>query len=287
MSILKLPVRIAFRSYAKHKLALLTELKQTAAERVEKALQLALSGESTPEEAQWKSSIENRRNHLLNLDDKLVRTDYGAGLDIVQKDKPNHLRAEKETSIGIVCKNVCKSDFWTSFLFNLVRQFQSRQLLEMGSAVGLSGSYLGAAQRLNGEGKTITLEGDPALAHYAIESFSVLGLNNVELVQGRFTDTLDGVLTGLSAPIDFAFIDGHHDGEATIAYFEQLKPFLTPDAVVVFDDIYWSPSMRSAWEDLQKDEVIRLSVDLQSVGVCVLGPKDQKKSHVGIPMRYA
>jgi predicted O-methyltransferase YrrM len=43
--------------------------------------------------------------------------------------------------------------------------------------------------------------------------------------------------------LDFAFIDGHHDERATVAYFQQMKPSLSPGAVVLFYDIKWSSGM--------------------------------------------
>ena len=70
--------------------------------------------------------------------------------------------------------------------------------------------------------------------------------------------------------IDYAFIDGHHDQDATIDYFRQIKPHLSPNAVLVFDDISWSDGMKKAWKTIKNDKDIEVYVDLFVVGVCIV-----------------
>ncbi|HEX7116836.1 MAG TPA: class I SAM-dependent methyltransferase [Steroidobacter sp.] len=53
---------------------------------------------------------------------------------------------------------------------------------------------------------------------------------------GRFDDVLPGVLSEMGS-VDYVFIDGHHEEEATNRYFELVRPYLSDIAVVVFDDI--------------------------------------------------
>lgn len=85
-------------------------------------------------------------------------------------------------------------------LYGLVREFMPRHAVEMGSSVGISGSYQATALRHAGAGRLLVLEGTPDLAAVASETHAELGLD-VE-------------------------IDGHHDGRATVEYFEQILPTL-------------------------------------------------------------
>ena len=89
------------------------------------------------------------------------------------------------------------------------------------------------------------------------------------MVPGRFADTLPGVLAELH-PIDFAYIDGHHDEHATIEYFEMLRPHLAPTAVIVFDDIHWSPGMSRAWDVIRRAAAVTVAVDARRVGIVVV-----------------
>ena len=95
----------------------------------------------------------------------------------------------------------------------------------------------------------------------------------MRVVADRFQDVLDKVLNE-SRPVDFAFIDGHHDENATMRYFDQLIPFLANQGVVlVFDDISWSPGMKKAWKKIKVDERVKFSVDLRKVGICLMKKK--------------
>lgn len=110
----------------------------------------------------------------------------------------------------------------------------------MGACLGISGAYQAAALELNGAGKLCTMEGAPAFAQVAIGNWKSLGLSErVSVAIGPFHTTLAAVLA-TGRPVDFCFIDGHHDEAATMQYFEQVLPCLAPAALLVFDDIRWS-----------------------------------------------
>ena len=106
----------------------------------------------------------------------------------------------------------------------------------MGAAVGISAAYQAAALALNGRGTFTTLEGAEPLADIARDNLRRLGLGMVQVVVGRFEDTLDAVLER-RRPVDYVFVDGRHDRQATLAYFEQTSPFLAETAFLIFDDI--------------------------------------------------
>jgi predicted O-methyltransferase YrrM len=91
-----------------------------------------------------------------------------------------------------------------------------------------------------------------------------------EVHRGRFAEVLPELLER-AAPIDYVFIDGHHDGPATVGYFAQIHPSLRPGALVVFDDIAWSSGMAEAWATIQADPRVRVAVGLGTMGVCIVG----------------
>jgi predicted O-methyltransferase YrrM len=152
-------------------------------------------------------------------------------------------------------------------LYHLIRHFRPRTGLELGTCLGLSAAYVAAALHENGTGRLVTLEGGTALARLARRHLDALGLGaRVKIVEGRFRRTLPGVLAR-HAPIDFAFLDGHHDPDATLAYVDRLAPHLADGAVLVFDDIAWSLGMRRAWRTLCRDARLPITVDLWTVGL--------------------
>jgi methyltransferase family protein len=248
------------------------------------ALRGALQNGATREEQAWIDRIEALRAALESDHSEISIVDYGVG-------QPGQTRTEREMSAGTVatdtiadvCINCSKPYFWSLLLFKMVRELRPSVCLELGTCLGLSGAYQAAALCLNRTGTLVTLEGAESLATHAREHFHTLGLDNVTVVVGRFQDTLGKVLQA-RGPIDYAFIDGHHDERATLAYFEQILPFTAEKAVLVFDDISWSEGMKRAWAALKRHPRVAIAVDLRTLGVCSLGSDRQQPECFTIPI---
>jgi predicted O-methyltransferase YrrM len=248
-----------------------------ASKALANALTSALRRESTPDERRWVEAIETLRRELVASTDEIQFIDFGVGApELKLTAEQMYEGSVKHTTVGEVCRRASKSPFWSHFLFRLIREVQPRVCLELGTCLGMSSCYQGAALKVNQRGTLVTMEGAESFAALARENVSRIGLDNVEVVTGRFQDTLSGVLDRCH-PVDYAFIDGHHDEHATIAYFEQIAPFLSARAVVVFDDISWSRGMASAWRHLQAVPEVAISADLRSVGVCIVDPGVKKR----------
>jgi predicted O-methyltransferase YrrM len=236
------------------------------------------------ESREWTARIELMRARLNASTREIARVDFGAG-------GPRDTRSAETMEQGVVVmetlgelsRNASKSPFWCRFLFALVRGIAPESGLEMGTALGLSASYQAAAFRLNGRGRFATLEGAPSLAEEARSNLRSVGLHEVEVVVGRFVDTLPEVLNA-RRPLDYVFVDGHHDGEATVRYFEQLLPHLKPRAFLVFDDIAWSDGMRQAWSRIAGDERVALAVDLGQLGVTLLDASSRPSRRYQVPL---
>ena len=80
------------------------------------------------------------------------------------------------------------------------------------------------------------------------------------------------------------FNDGHHDHFAVIQYFNESLPYLADEAVIVFDDISYSPGMRKAWTQIEDDERVSVSIDLQTVGIVLVGKNLATKEKFRIPL---
>ena len=90
-------------------------------------------------------------------------------------------------------------------------------------------------------------------------------------VQGLFAETLAPTLRNIG-PVDFSFIDGHHQFQPTLDYFDVVWRNSNPHPVFVFDDIRWSAGMAQAWSVLCSDSRLTLVVDLDVLGVCLANP---------------
>jgi predicted O-methyltransferase YrrM len=145
----------------------------------------------------------------------------------------------------------------------MVSTFQPKTTLEFGTSLGISTIYLATA---NNSSTVHTMEGNPDSRQIALNIFKKLNIENIESHVGEFDSILEKVLHKLDS-IDLVYLDGNHQKEATLQYFNQLLPKLSSDSIVVLDDIYWSKGMTQAWEALKNHKAVTLSIDLFDVGI--------------------
>jgi predicted O-methyltransferase YrrM len=242
--------------------------KNASAEKIRRAINETLHKKVGSEEKRWIDKIESIREKFTGNPTPVSIVDFGAG-------NPQSQRSIDEMAQGITYNSTygaislgCKPELWALLLFKLIKEFQPERALELGTCIGISAAYQAASQRLNGKGKLISLEGAEAIAGLAVKNLRDLSLTHAEVICGRFNDSLPDVLNE-NQPIDYVFIDGHHDEQATVNYYKMLLPFLSPGALLVFDDISWSNGMKQAWSTISRDKNIALAVDLTMLGICV------------------
>lgn len=231
--------------------------------RVLRVVERTLRGELSPDEREWVRRIEALRRRLRHSRETVTLTDFGAG----------GTGAATVHTVGERCLS-SKSPLGALLLFRLVREFRPARALELGTNLGISAAYQAAALALNGAGELHTIEGAPGLAELSRAHLASLGLA-AEVHEGRFSDVLPGLLPRI-APLDYVFIDGHHDGPATVGYFTQIYPALGPGALVVFDDVAWSAGMAEAWRTIQADPRVRVAVGLGTMGACLVGGEGER-----------
>jgi hypothetical protein len=274
MNYFRKAARRAFRSVlrvrALRTISRLHDRGHDAAQTLARALKATMDGCIDRQERVWIDRIEAQRDKLNSSTKEISVVIYGVTspeLNLTAEEMYAGTTITK--TIGEICSGASKPYFWAFLLLRLVREFKPSVCLELGTCLGISTAFQGCALKLNERGAVVTLEGSDTLASLAMENFRQLGLDNVTTVVGRFQDSLDAVLSDYKS-IDFAFIDGHHDEKATLAYFAKIKPFLTDKAVLVFDDISWSDGMKRAWKAIAADADVKIALDMWEIGICVI-----------------
>jgi predicted O-methyltransferase YrrM len=238
--------------------------------QVRRVLESAATGAPVAADRRLWARIEAIRAVLLARDDCVEELDFGAGSTGQQYSEEEQRRGVVTMTPVRAIAEFSKPAPWAEILFHLTRARKPQRVLELGTCVGISGSYIASALRLNGQGRLWTLEGSPATTRLAQETFVDLGLTDwVTSLVGPFHQTL-GPCLAEHGPFDLVFIDGHHDGKATVDYFEQIKPHAGVDALLIFDDIAWSPDMARAWEVVSADAAVKAQVRLGGMGAVVL-----------------
>ena len=207
----------------------------------------------------WILRIEGERSKLLASSEPLAlrgepEGPYDAGMNVRQACLASRRRED-----GVA-------------LFQLVAELRPERIIELGTNVGVSSAYMAAAQHESGRGSLITLEASPGRSRTARRMHESLGFSRVDYVLGLFDRTLESALT---EPVDFAFIDGHHQYEPTLDYFDRIWRHSREGSVFVFDDIRWSLGMERAWNRLKTDPRLPVVVDLCGFGVA-LGTREPR-----------
>ncbi len=234
----------------------------------------ALSGAPRPAEVVPLTRIEDLRSELLASEEPLEVLDFGAGGADLELTPEEMASGRVLTSTRAeVCRVTSKPATWARVLFRLARERRPVSCLELGTSLGISTAYQATALELNGAGRIISLEGAPAVAGLARENLSRLGLTQrAEVRVGRFEDTLPAALAD-AAPLDYVFVDGHHDERATLAYFETIVPATAPGALLAFDDVEWSAGMRRAWQAIANDRRLTSAASTGQIGFALRAPE--------------
>jgi predicted O-methyltransferase YrrM len=168
-----------------------------------------------------------------------------------------------ERRVGDIARHAAKPAKYGRLLHRITSHYGCRQVLELGTSLGITTSYLATAP---GVEKVVTLEGVPEILQIAKGNFQRLGLSYVHAVVGNFDDTLSGVLSE-HGPFDLVFFDGNHRKEPTLRYFEQCLAKARETDIFVFDDIHWSREMEEAWEAIRSHDRVACTIDLFFVGI--------------------
>lgn len=198
--------------------------------------------------------IELQRKKLLRNQTQIILNDMGAGAVFGKK---------KIRTIAQIARYSLSRKKYARLLYKMVNYFQSITILEMGTSLGISTAYLAKA---NSNATVYTIEGCANIANQAKSTFQILNLQNIVLLNMPFDEGLQQIYKNCPS-FDFIFIDGHHQYDATLAYFEQCLKNIHNNTVIVLDDIHWSEQMEVAWQQIVQHPVVTLTLDLYQYGV--------------------
>jgi predicted O-methyltransferase YrrM len=213
--------------------------------------------------------IEAVRSQMLESPGFIKMNDLGSRAEDVRWCK-------KVVRTRMVARHSAVSPHHGQFLFRLARHLKPEKIVELGTSLGISTSYLAAGHP---KGRIITIEGCSETADLARKNFEHLGLKNIHQVVGNFDDVLPGLLSEAGKATLF-FIDGNHRKGPTLRYFSQLLEYIGDDSVIIFDDIHWSEEMEEAWKEIKKNPAVKVTIDLFQMGIVFFSPRLSKEDFI-------
>jgi predicted O-methyltransferase YrrM len=208
--------------------------------------------------------LEAHRKSLFQNKNFIEVTDFGAGSRVF---KSNQRR------VCQIAKNAGISQKRANLLFKIVRYFEPKSILEIGTSLGLAtmSLFLG-----NKNAKLTTLEGCPNTILIAKKYIKEYGNQNIHFVTTEFSSYFKTHLN--EQKFDLIYFDGNHSQKATLEYFNLLLPTATNNSVWIFDDIHWSEGMENAWDFIKNHPKVRVTIDTFGWGI-VFFRAEQAKEH--------
>lgn len=174
-------------------------------------------------------------------------------------------------TVGEQAKRTLLTQDACQFLSLLADHLSCTAVVELGSSLGITTLYLADNGR-----RVVTIEGAEPVAKKAEQTFAQFPELKIKLVQGQFdrvlAQELEALTTENEAGAILVWLDGHHQEQATQDYVELIFQVLGQRAVVVLDDIRWSPSMHKAWIHLCQSGRWSVCIDLHRMGILVANP---------------
>jgi predicted O-methyltransferase YrrM len=207
--------------------------------------------------------LEAARIRLLKDKTKLDWNESGAG-------QP----ASRKSVAGIAASSLMPHRK-AAFLFKLTRWLQPDAVIELGTSLGLTTSYLASAQNV----PVFTFEAADSIGQVSEKLWASLNLDNIHRINGKIENTLPVFLNSRDgASWELAVVDANHRYQPTMQNFELLNQYRNGRAAcLVFDDIYWSAEMKSAWQEIKGHPDVDVSLDLFDFGIVFFRPESSKE----------
>ena len=196
--------------------------------------------------------IKELRNSLSKNKTSIKVKDFGVGSKV--NKSPERTVSEMYKSASVSKKQ--------GELFNrMVRYFDFKIVLELGTHLGVSGSYF----LENTTAHLFTIEGCAETQVQAKKNLKQHE-NRITYIKGEFRKTLQETLNNMGM-VDLAYIDGNHDYENTLWHYQLILDKTHENSIILLDDINWSPSMAKVWETIIERPEISISVNCFKFGI--------------------
>lgn len=187
--------------------------------------------------------------------------DFGAG---------SH-KLGKTRTIQQIFKTSSSKGQYGKILFQFSNYFQPKHILELGTSLGIGTLHFHLG---NPNCQITTVEACPETLKFTRE-FLKDKVSSIIFIESTFSDFLNKIST---EKYDLIFVDGHHDGNATIDYMQKLENNSHNETIFILDDIRWSEDMFDAWNYLRNSDKYNVSIDLFRMGI-LIPRKQQVKEH--------
>lgn len=199
--------------------------------------------------------------------------DFRAKTDYQEIERLRDELLHNDRNHNLVNKNGLKPPGLAQLIYRLVADLKPGQIIELGAFKGITTAYLAKAA----PGASINSIAGNSEAFTGIkEVLQELNLHNVELHSGNVDELLPELIREIPE-LDFILIDGNHSKTAILNYFKYCLPKMSNHSMMIFEDIYRSREMRSAWEEVKSNPEVSVTIDLFWMGLVFVRRAQRKE----------
>lgn len=159
-------------------------------------------------------------------------------------------------------------------LFRMVNYFRPVTVLQVGGSTGLMSLYLSMAS--------------PSTHCYVLDESGLTELinpfkekhklSNLHFLEGSYQQSIADLKNKLRT-IDVIFVNVGQDAGRTKEIYQQIKPFIAEETIVIIDAIRSRREMKSFWKELKKDTEVSVTMDLEVLGLVFYNKKLTKRHY--------
>lgn len=220
--------------------------------------------------------IEERCPYYSFQDIELYRKQLSHKMDpITYPDWRNKGRLRCRTVAEIVRREAVKPKLG-ALLFRLANYFKARNILQIGTTMGISTLYLTSYST---DLRCIALENIPGFATIARQAFEKKARNPIDLRVGGYKESLPQALKDLGN-VDLVFFNTLYEPQNNRWLFQECLRYAHNETVFVFKGINANQRSRELWKEICETPEVTVTLDLYSLGIVLFNKKLYKKDYI-------
>lgn len=220
--------------------------------------------------------IEERCSYYSFYDIELIRKQLLFRDNIIAYPDRQQKGKLRRRTVGEIVEREAIKPKHGALLFRLTNYFKSKNILQLGSSMGLSTLYLTSyAPGLN----CIVIENIPEFASIARIAFDKAARNPIDLHTGSYRELLPQALEKMNQ-IDFIFFNTLYEQQNNIWLFNECIKHIHNETIFVFEGIKASRKMREFWKEVCSRHEVTVTIDLYSMGIVFFNKKLHKRDYI-------
>ena len=209
-------------------------------------------------------TVNALKRKLRQQHERITITDFGSGT------------YQNSRKLSSIVKNSAQWKPYAELLHRIMKHYNYPEFIELGTSLGFSTIYLAAG---NPQAQGYTIDACGASLKVARENFQTLNLHNINIIHGKFEAHFESLLEKMPAST-LIYIDGNHTYTSTLNYFNAILKHQDKLPVLILDDLYYSPEMEKAWQEISNHASVTLSLDLFKYGIVYFDNRFSKQNFV-------